>query len=218
MATKKLPVPGVPKGRNRVRIIGGNLRSRMIEFPDAPGLRPTAERVRETLFNWLGQTMADQYCLDLFAGSGALGFEAASRGAAGVVMVESNRDAVDALKRNVALLKAGQCEVIHADALKYIEATMHRFDIIFIDPPFAADYLPKCLPNLARCLQPGGMLYAEWHQPLAGVIAAASLVNARATDSACQWRILREGRAGMAYFALLSSEVINIETNTEKPL
>ena len=94
MAAKKNSLSGIPQGRNRVRIVGGMWRSRMIEFPDALGLRPTADRVRETLFNWLGQTMVDRRCLDLFAGSGALGFEAASRGAKVVVMVESNRAAV----------------------------------------------------------------------------------------------------------------------------
>ena len=97
-----------PNDPNRIRIIGGQWRSRIIEFPDGEGLRPTANRIRETLFNWLGQTLHDKRCLDLFAGSGALGFEAASRGAVEVVLVENNRAAMQALKRNQEKLAAGQ--------------------------------------------------------------------------------------------------------------
>ncbi len=195
---------GIPQGRNRVRIIGGAFRSRVIEFPDALGLRPTADRVRETLFNWLGQTMTDLDCLDLFAGSGALGFEAASRGAASVVLTETNRSAVEALKRNIVLLKAAQCEVISTDALQFIDATDKKFDVIFIDPPFASDYLPKLLPKLPRCLKPDGCVYAEWHEPLADVISSL-----HGSDGNADWHILREGRAGKAFFALLSAEVIH---------
>lgn len=194
----------VPNGRNRVRIIGGAFRSRVIEFPDALGLRPTADRVRETLFNWLGQSMADFDCLDLFAGSGALGFEAASRGAASVVLAENNRGAVDALKRNVALLKADQCEIVSTDAVQFIDTTAKKFDVIFVDPPFASDYLPQLLPKLARCLKPEGRIYAEWHQPLAEVISGL-----QGSDNHTDWQILREGRAGKAFFALLSAEVIH---------
>lgn len=194
----------VPNGRNRVRIIGGAFRSRVIEFPDALGLRPTADRVRETLFNWLGQSMADFDCLDLFAGSGALGFEAASRGAASVVLAENNRGAVDALKRNVALLKADQCEIVSTDAVQFIDTTAKKFDVIFVDPPFASDYLPQLLPKLARCLKPEGRIYAEWHQPLAEVIS-----RLQGSDNHTDWQILREGRAGKAFFALLSAEVIH---------
>lgn len=194
----------VPNGRNRVRIIGGAFRSRVIEFPDALGLRPTADRVRETLFNWLGQSMADFDCLDLFAGSGALGFEAASRGAASVALAENNRGAVDALKRNVALLKADQCKIVSTDAVQFIDTTAKKFDVIFVDPPFASDYLPQLLPKLARCLKPEGRIYAEWHQPLAEVIS-----RLQGSNNHTDWHILREGRAGKAFFALLSAEVIH---------
>ena len=199
MAAKKISMPSIPQRRNRVRIVGGMWRSRMIEFPDALGLRPTADRVRETLFNWLGQTMVDRRCLDLFAGSGALGFEAASRGAKAVMMVESNRAAVEALKKNQALLKGAQCEIIQADAMKFVENTSLTFDVIFIDPPFASGFLTKVLPKLTRCLQSHGLVYAEWHQPLAEVIPES------------EWTIVREGRAGMAFFALLSAKVIPTE-------
>ncbi len=191
--------PKTPQGRNRVRIIGGAWRSRMLEFPDAQGLRPTADRVRETLFNWLGQTLTDYRCLDLFAGSGALGFEAASRGAEWVVMVENNRIAIEILKKNQALLTSVQCEIVQADALSFIKNTPQIFNIIFVDPPFASDFLPEVLPKLTRCLAANGLVYAEWHRPLAEVIAGT------------EWTIVREGRAGRAFFALLSAKAIPTE-------
>ena len=106
--------------RNAVRIIGGEWRSRLIRFPDAPGLRPTADRVRETLFNWLGQDLSGYACLDLFAGSGALGFEAASRGAASVTLVEKGRAAFEALQVNARLLHAGQVRLERGDALEFL--------------------------------------------------------------------------------------------------
>src|SRR5487761_2771472 len=102
---------------NQVRIIGCDWRSRRITFPDHAGLRPSADRVRETLFNWLGQDLGGQNCLDLFAGSGALGFEALSRGAAGVVMVEKSRSVWEALRRSAQLLGAKNLQLHHADAL-----------------------------------------------------------------------------------------------------
>src|SRR5688572_32968292 len=102
---------------NEVRIVGGQWRSRRIHFPQRPGLRPTPDRVRETLFNWLGQDLSGLACLDLFAGSGALGFEAASRGAARVVLVEKDRAVVAELERSRAALDAGQVTIVRADAV-----------------------------------------------------------------------------------------------------
>src|SRR6187455_2229263 len=116
--------------RNRVRIIAGAWRSRLVHFPDAPGLRPTPDRVRETLFNWLGQWLNGMACLDLFAGSGALGFEAASRGASRVVMVENDRVAFDALQRSRELLGVEQVELVHEDALAFLSRTQESFDIV----------------------------------------------------------------------------------------
>ena len=189
MATKKLPVPGVPKGRNRVRIIGGNLRSRMIEFPDAPGLRPTAERVRETLFNWLGQTMADQYCLDLFAGSGALGFEALSRGASEVVMVDQSRQVAQSLKDNGLLLKATALKVINADALQYLRGTPRRFDTVFLDPPYQQGLLLQTLALLTPWLAAGARVYAE---------------SELGVTPSSDWKILKQSRAGQVNSRLLT--------------
>lgn len=170
-----------------MRIIGGAWRSRILRFPDLPGLRPTPDRVRETLFNWLGQRLDGQRCLDLFAGSGALGFEAASRGAAEVVMVERDPRALAALERNAAALKATQVCILRADALGYLESDCGRFDLILLDPPFEADLLAPALVRAATRLKPGGRIYAEF--------------GMRPDLSA--WRILREGRAGLSHFCLL---------------
>ncbi len=186
------------KRHNRVRIIGGQWRSRVIEFPDALGLRPTPDRVRETLFNWLGQTLRGQRCLDLFAGSGVLGFEAASRGAEGVIMVEENRSASDALNLNKTKLAADACKVIRGDALKFIAASVETFDVIFVDPPFSSQLMPALLPILRKKLTARGVIYAEWGEPLANLLS-------RPPESALS--IVKQGKAGAVYFALLSAEI-----------
>src|SRR5215470_13922301 len=118
---------------NRVRVIGGRWRSRLLHFPAAPGLRPTPDRVRETLFNWLGQDLSGLACLDLYAGSGALGFEAASRGAARVVLVERDRVAAAALEKSRAELGAGEVEIVAGDADAYLKRARERFDVVFLD-------------------------------------------------------------------------------------
>jgi len=121
----------------KVRIIGGQWRSRHITFPVSPGCRPTHDRVRETLFNWLSPYIAGANCLDLFAGSGALGFEALSRGAKHLTFVDHSKAAIDALKKNAALLKTDKVEIILGDCLKQIPLLSHApFDIVFLDPPF----------------------------------------------------------------------------------
>jgi len=174
-------------GINQVRIIGGQWRRRSLHFPDAPGLRPTPDRVRETLFNWLGQRLDGLRCLDLFAGSGALGFEAASRGAAEVVMVETDRLAMASLRANRETLGAGRVELVAADGLTWLDGERGTFDVIFLDPPFQAGILPEALRRAATRLAPGGRIYAEFgtRPDLDG------------------WRILREGRAGLSHFCLL---------------
>src|SRR5476649_1681914 len=123
-------------GAGALRIVGGKYRSRVLRVPARPGLRPTPDRVRETLFNWLGQDLTGLACLDLFAGSGALGFEAASRGAARVVMVEKDRAAVAELERSRATLGAAQVAVVDGDAALYLAREQERFDVVFLDPPF----------------------------------------------------------------------------------
>ena len=173
---------------NRVRIVGGAWRSRMLPFPDVPGLRPTPDRVRETLFNWLGQLMDGKVCLDLFSGSGALGFEALSRGAKQVVMVERDAKVARSLSANAATLNAENCELVVADALKFLDREMRRFDVIFVDPPYDLHFLPRVLPMLLARLNEDGMVYAESDTPL---------------EVGPEWQVWRSGNAGQVHYYLL---------------
>jgi 16S rRNA (guanine966-N2)-methyltransferase len=126
--------------KNQIRLIGGEWRSRQISFYDIPGLRPTPARVRETLFNWLQYDILGSRCLDLYAGSGALGFEAASRGAKIVVQVEQDSDACRALHENIGKLKANQIKIVQSDVFRYLaENNAEGFDVVFLDPPFDKD-------------------------------------------------------------------------------
>ncbi len=152
-----MPAPSA----NRVRIIGGTWRRRVLRFPQAEGLRPTPDRVRETLFNWLGQDLTGKRCLDLFAGSGALSLEAASRGAALAVAVDRNRVLVDALSAAKTLLGASALELHIADARAYLARETRSFDVIFLDPPFRDDPWPWLLPACVPRLAPRGFVYAE---------------------------------------------------------
>lgn len=172
---------------NRVRIIGGEWRSRLVSFPVSEGLRPTPDRVRETLFNWLGQALYSKTCLDLFAGSGALGFEALSRGADRVVMVENSRLAIEALKRNAEALKAARLEIVARDAVQFLAGSRERFDIIFLDPPYGAELLPRLFSLLPDRLKPDGTVYFE---------------NDRAAEPPSGWIITRQSRAGTVRFQL----------------
>ena len=178
----------MPAAKNQVRIIGGAWRSRVLAFPPRADLRPTPDRVRETLFNWLGQDLTGKSCLDLFAGSGALGFEAASRGARRVVMIECDTVAWRALQANAAKLAAGSVELKRADALEFLRADDGCYDIVFLDPPFRADYLARVLPGLAPRLAPGAMVHVE--APAAPVLPPG-------------WEIWRNGRAGAVTHQLL---------------
>jgi 16S rRNA (guanine966-N2)-methyltransferase len=173
--------------RNRVRIIGGEWRSRIVRFPGAPGLRPTPDRVRETLFNWLGQRLDGQSCLDLFAGSGALGFEALSRGARRVVMVERDRATAAALRASAKELGAANLEIAEADALRFLEHAGERFDVVFVDPPYAENLVPVVLQRLGPHLAANARVYAE---------------SANAIDLPPGWRAVREDRAGAVRYAL----------------
>jgi 16S rRNA (guanine966-N2)-methyltransferase len=132
--------------KNRLRIIGGIWRSRQLPFPDVPALRPTPDRVRETLFNWLQYDIAGSRCLDLFAGSGALGLEAASRGAQAVVQVENNIAAGRQLREHYRALNTTQLQLVEADALRFLLAPGQAFDIVFLDPPFGHNMIqPVCV-------------------------------------------------------------------------
>jgi 16S rRNA (guanine966-N2)-methyltransferase len=173
---------------NKVRIIGGELRSRMISLPDAEGLRPTPDRVRETLFNWLGQTLYGRTCLDLFAGSGALGFEAASRGAERVVMVERNPAVLRALQDNVKKLGCANVFVQGQDGLEFVSRDAQQYDVIFLDPPFQSDYLPRLLEILPQRLNKNGVVYVE---------------SGAAITVPPPWQVIKSGKAGQVHYQLL---------------
>jgi 16S rRNA (guanine966-N2)-methyltransferase len=173
---------------NEVRIVGGEWRSRRIRFPTREGLRPSPDRVRETLFNWLGQDLTGLTCLDLFAGSGALGFEAASRGAARVVMVENDRPTFEALAANRKALGAGQVELVRADALEFVRGDRGTYHVVFLDPPFAAGYWPRLMPLVSPRLAQDAWVYCEARDR---------------TQWPEGWEIYREGRAGQVTHQLL---------------
>lgn len=148
----------------RLRIVAGKWRSRLLEIADVPGLRPTSERIRETLFNWLAPGIHGARCLDLFAGTGALGLEALSRGASEVVFVEKSRRAATALRKNIASLEADGAELVRDHALRFLgERGRKPFDIVFLDPPFAADMANELcrLLDQAGLVTDGGQVYIE---------------------------------------------------------
>ena len=150
----------------QVRIIAGQWRGRRLNFPNIDGLRPSGDRVRETLFNWLQEDLPDAHCLDLFAGSGALGFEAASRQAAKVVMVEQDAKAIYALRQHRDNLAASTVDIIHQDALSWLKKTKpanNAFNIVFLDPPFASNLLAEALQALeeGQWLAPDALVYSE---------------------------------------------------------
>jgi 16S rRNA (guanine966-N2)-methyltransferase len=151
-------------------------------------LRPTPDRVRETLFNWLGQDLTGRRCLDLFAGSGALGMEAASRGAAEVVMVEKEGKVFRKLQENTAKLKFDNIALRNEDGLNFASRANEKFDVIFLDPPFKSDYLEKLLPLLEKLLTPQGLLYVE---------------SGTAFESGAAWQVYKQGRAGAVHYQLL---------------
>ncbi len=181
---------GKPASRpNAVRIIGGEWRSRVIRFPDGAGLRPTPDRIREQVFNWLGQDLAGRRCLDLFAGSGALGFEALSRGAAAVVMVESARRVHRRLRETADELGAGsRLRLVLGDALHFLALPQHAFDVVFVDPPYGSGLLGAVLGRLPPLLAPGAVVYAESGDDPAALPG---------------WRVTRAGRAGAVHHRLM---------------
>lgn len=152
-----------PGASNTLRIIAGKWRGRKLAFANVPGLRPTPDRVRETLFNWLQGHLLHGNCLDLFTGSGALGFEAVSRGAASVTMIESHHLAAEKLRQNIALLGAGEIELFQQDAMRFLQSSPAPFDIIFLDPPFRKDFVPGLLQTIRQhaLLKADGLIYLE---------------------------------------------------------
>lgn len=151
------------RGVRQLRIVGGQLRGRRLSFPDAAGLRPTPDRVRQTLFDWLAPHITGMRVLDLFAGSGALGIEALSRGASTATFVESNREAADNLRETLARFCLTQARVETTDAIGFLRRETGRYDLILLDPPFTSGLLVSCLQQLAQrqLLEPGGYCYLE---------------------------------------------------------
>jgi 16S rRNA (guanine966-N2)-methyltransferase len=149
--------------RNQLRIIAGVWRGRKLVFAPVAGLRPTPDRVRETLFNWLGLSLQGARCLDLFAGSGALGLEAVSRGAAAVVLVDADPLVVRTLHQQVCLLDTRQVHIVQATCERYLQGPAEAFDMVFLDPPYRQGALPGCMELLEQrgWLAPDAWIYLE---------------------------------------------------------
>ena len=178
-----------PKGQ--IRITGGTHRSRKITVEDQPGLRPTGDRIRETLFNWLGHNLYGMAVLDLYAGSGILGFEAASRAASSVTCIDNNAKTVIQLRKNLAALKFDQLKVSQQTARKFIENCPEKFDLIFLDPPFDSDEMHTINGIISPLCQTGGYLYREF---------GASQEIAPMDDKV--WRLEKHKQAGQVCFEL----------------
>ena len=173
--------------KNEVRLIGGLYRRRKLPVADRPGLRPTPDRVRETLFNWLGQDLSGRTTLDLYAGTGAMSVEALSRGAARAVAVDRDPGLALALESNARAIGLDAIEVHRGDARRHLERETRDFDVIFADPPYGEDPWPWLLPACAARLSPGGVVYAEAGRALE---APEGLV------------LVRHGRAGQVHYHL----------------
>jgi len=182
--------------RGQLRIIGGCYRGRRMSVLAQPGLRPTADRVRETLFNWLRPVIVGSRCLDLFAGSGALGFEAVSRGAAQVLMIDRSEPVTRMLTANARSLGTAQVRIHRADALRWLAGSGRPFDLVFLDPPFHEDLLaPSCsLLSGGGWLTPGALVYLE------------APANRAFPDLPVGWTLMRDKQAGQVRFALAAVE------------
>ncbi|WP_206997319.1 16S rRNA (guanine(966)-N(2))-methyltransferase RsmD [Trinickia mobilis] len=197
-APSRAPVSAPSRGKpHTIRIIGGDWKRTLLPVLDLDGLRPTPDRVRETLFNWLGQRLDGQRCLDLFAGSGALGFEAASRGASRVVMVERNARTAQQLRANQSRLRAATIEIAEADALRLAASLAPgSFDVVFLDPPFGDDILGRAIELAAPLVSEDGFLYVESGSP----------VEPGEAEALAGWTLVRHGKAGAVHYHLLQRE------------
>lgn len=185
---------------NKLRIIGGQWRGRKLNFPDEPGLRPTPDRVRETLFNWLQAIIVGSRCLDLFAGSGALGFEALSRGAKHVAMIDKSRQVVSALGNNLKLLGVDNASLVNTDAshlLTQANTLGQTFDVVFLDPPFHQDLIVPCCEGLEKngFLDPVAYIYLEAEHTIDEDMLPAT------------FSIIRSKKAGKVNFHLIKREI-----------
>ncbi|MBD3609293.1 MAG: 16S rRNA (guanine(966)-N(2))-methyltransferase RsmD [Gammaproteobacteria bacterium] len=184
------PTPG---GNRVLRIIGGQWRGRKLQFPDIEGVRPTPDRVRETLFNWLQPVITGARCLDLFAGSGALGWEGLSRGAATMTMVEKAPAVARYLQQTGQLLQAEGARIQCADAVQYLQGEAEPYDIIFLDPPFRQGLLATCLESLisGRWLSEHALIYTEVEKELSPFPLPDG------------WQVRRHKQAGQVAYYLL---------------
>lgn len=184
--------------RNRYRVIAGQWRGRSLGFPDGEGLRPTGDRIRETLFNWLQSILIGARCLDAYSGSGALAFEALSRGAASVTALDTATEAIQQLRSNATLLQASDIDIQQADARQWLQrhARGPRFDIIFLDPPFGHDLLEESCQLIAdgELLSPTGQVYLEAETPLDTLTLPAG------------WRLNRAKKSGSVYYGLTTPD------------
>ena len=178
----------------RVRIIGGKWKRSVLVFPSAQAIRPTPNRIRETLFNWLSPRIEGSRCLDLFAGSGALGFEAASRGAEEVVLVESDQSIVKCLRQNALTFGAANVQIVWSNAIEWLEGLASPFDIVFLDPPFGGDMLAAACERLAqgKWLRDGAIIYLESER------------NLQLPALPATWHLTRQKRAGNVGYYLIN--------------
>jgi 16S rRNA (guanine966-N2)-methyltransferase len=183
-----------PRGNSiggTLRIVAGSLRGSRLAVPDAHGLRPTPDRVRETLFNWLAPVIDGARCLDLFAGTGALGIEALSRGASECVFVERDRTLCRLLQENLARLKVTNAQVTCDDASGFLTAQARPFDVVFLDPPFTSDSWTGAIAGLEACGWLGANAFIHVESPPDAAIAVPP-----------NWNLHREGQAGTVRYAL----------------
>ena len=180
----------------QIRLIGGQWRGRKLPVPDSPGLRPTTDRVRETLFNWLAPSMVDARCLDCFAGSGALGLEALSRYAARATLLEMERGVAQQLQKNLATLKAGNAQVVNTNTLAFLAQAGTPHDIVFVDPPFRKGLLEETL----TLLESNGWLADD------ALIYVESEVENGLPPVPASWQLHREKVAGQVAYRLYHRE------------
>lgn len=182
--------------RNQVRIIGGSFKGRKISFPDTFELRPTSDRIKETLFNWLAPYIRDSICLDLFAGSGALSFEAVSRGAFKVIAIENNPLVISTLKAEIDHLKITNLDIIQADTPQFLNTSSSPVDIIFIDPPYKKNLLAPCCSLLEGngWVKTGTYIYYE------------ADVEIPVENIPSSWKIIKQKKAGNIHYYLACSD------------
>lgn len=190
------------KKSNQLRIIGGEWRGRKLDFPDIPGLRPTSDRIRETLFNWLQCDVTGAHCLDLFAGSGALGFEALSRGAASVTFIDEHPKAISQIKSNAEILKTDNARCVLANALSFLQSPGSdiNYDIVFLDPPFQKEFLPNIMAVLTAgdILKSGSLIYVEMEKQL----TLQSLPE--------NWQLQKDKFAGQVHYMLFQVRSLEV--------